>query len=117
MPALLTLHEAMNAITEAFDEGDGWDRYAWVYIRGDIAEPSCRLHLSHVGDEEDALINDHGEVMTPFAAEQQLRRYLEATDFAEVLRVQRQRKPQSDLADFARALDHYRRHDAFATAL
>ncbi|QNK02968.1 DUF7716 domain-containing protein [Dyella telluris] len=113
MSELLTLREAIDAITEAFDEGDGWDRYSWVYIRGHIAEPSCRLYLSHVSDEDDALIADHGEALPPFAAQHHLRHFLEAADFAEVLFVQRRHHPASTLDELARALDHYRKHDSF----
>ena len=113
MSELLTLPEAIEAITDAFDEGDGWDRYAWVYIRGEITEPSCRLYLSHVADEDDALIDDNGEALPPFAANYHLRHFLEAADFAEVLFVQRRRDPTSDTDDFIRALEHYRRHDTF----
>ncbi|KRE96564.1 hypothetical protein ASG87_16360 [Frateuria sp. Soil773] len=80
---------------------------------GAIGEPSCRLYLSHAEDEEAALIDDHGEALPPFAADQRLRHFLAAADFAEVLAVQRSREPRSGLADFARALDHYHRHDAF----
>jgi hypothetical protein len=130
MSRLLTLREAIDAITEAFDEGDGWDRYAWVYIRGQVTEPSCRFYLSHVADEDDAqgcasvasagwagatdaLIADHGEVLPPFAAQHHLRHFLEAADFAEVLFVQRRHHASSTLDDLARALDYYRRHDSF----
>ncbi|WP_243050783.1 hypothetical protein [Dyella sp. RRB7] len=113
MSELLTLPQAIEAITDAFDEGDGWDRYAWVYIRGDISDPACRLYLSHVSDEDDALIDDHGEALPPLAARHHLRHFMEAADFAEVLFVQRRRKPDSGVADFIEALDHYRRHDAF----
>ena|SRR5579859_1770240 len=113
MSQLLTLREAIDAITEAFDEGDGWDRYAWVYLRGEITSPACRLHLSHVADEDDALIDDNGEALPPFAAKHRLHHFLEAGDFAEVLFVQRKRDPASSVDDFARALDYYRRHDAF----
>ena len=113
MSALLTLREAIDAITEAFDEGDGWDRYAWVYIRGNITEPACRLYLSHVSDEDDALIADHGEALPPFAAQHDLHHFLEAADFAEVLFVHRRHHASPTLDDLARALDHYRRHDSF----
>ncbi|WP_114239697.1 hypothetical protein [Dyella sp. C9] len=113
MSALLTLPEAIDAITDAFDEGDGWDRYAWVYIRGEITDSACRLYLSHVADEDDALIDDNGEALPPFAAQHHLRHFLEAGDFAEVLFVQRRHKSDSGLADFIRALDHYHRHDSF----
>ncbi|WP_430392371.1 DUF7716 domain-containing protein [Dyella sp. 20L07] len=116
MSELLTLPQAIEAITDAFDEGDGWDRYAWVYIRGEITEPTCRLYLSHVADEDDALIDQNGEAMPPFAADHELRHFLEAADFAEVLFMQRRLEPQSVFADFVRALDHYRRHDAFLGA-
>ncbi|RDI97019.1 hypothetical protein DVT68_19210 [Dyella solisilvae] len=113
MSELITLREAIDAIRDAFDEGDGWDRYAWVYIRGEITEPGCRLYLSHVADEDDALIDDRGEAMPPFAARHHLQHFLEASDFAEVLFVQRKRAPASSVDDYARALEHYRRHDAF----
>ncbi len=113
MSKLLTVPQAIKAITDAFDEGDGWDRYAWVYIRGEITEPSCRLYLSHVANEDDALIDDNGEALPPFAAKYHLRHFLEAADFAEVLFVQRKRDPASSTDDFIRALDHYRRHDTF----
>ena len=113
MSVLLTLSEAITAITDAFDEGDGWDRYAWVYIQGEITEPTCRVYLSHVADEDDSLIDDHGEALPPFAAQHHLVHFLEAADFAEVLFVQRRRDPASTLGDFARALEHYRRHDSF----
>lgn len=72
MSELITLREAIDAITEAFDDGDGWDRYRWVYIRGTITESSCRLYLSHLGDEDDALIADHGEALPEFAAQHEL---------------------------------------------
>lgn len=84
-----------------------------MYIRGEITEPSCRLYLSHVADEDDALIDDNGEALPPFAARHHLRHFIEAADFAEVLFMQRRLKPSSDLADFTRALDYYRRHDTF----
>jgi hypothetical protein len=113
MSELITLREAIDAITEAFDDGDGWDRYRWVYIRGAITEPSCRLYLSHLGDEDEALIADHGEALPEFAAQHELRHFLEAADFAEVLFVQRRRDPSSTLIELARALDHYRKHDSF----
>jgi len=113
MSRLLTLKDAIDAITDAFDDGDGWDRYSWVYIRGLITEPSCRLYLSYVADEDDALIADHGEALPAFAAQHHLRHFLEAADFAEVLFVQRRRHPASALEHFARALDHYRKHDSF----
>ena len=93
MSDLITLKEAIDAITEAFDEGDGWDRYSWVYIRGQITAPSCRLYLSHAADEDDALIADHGEALPAFAAQHDLRHFLEAADFAEVVSVQRRRHP------------------------
>ena len=117
MSGLLTLSEAIDAITAAFDEGDGWDRYAWVYIRGEITSPDCRLYLSHVADEDDALIDANGEALPAFAAQHHLHHFLEATDFVEVLFVQRKRKAQSSTDDFARALDHYHRHDAFLSPL
>ncbi|MHA6206067.1 DUF7716 domain-containing protein [Dyella soli] len=113
MSELLTLAQAIKAITDAFDEGDGWDRYAWVYIRGDITDPACRLYLSHVANEDDALIDDHGEALPPVAARHHLRHFIEAADFAEVLFVQRRRDAGSNVSDFARALDYYHRHDAF----
>jgi len=113
MSELLTLKQAIDAIGKAFEEGDGWDRYHWVYIRGQIIEPSCRLYLSHVADEDDALIADHGAALPPFAARHHLRHFLEAADFAEVLSVQRRRHPASTLEHFARALDHFRKHDSF----
>ena len=113
MSALLTLRQAIDAITEAFDDGDGWDRYAWVYIRGNITEPSCRLYLSHVGDEDEALIADHGAALPEFAAQHELRHFLEAADFAEVLFVLRRQQPSPTLEDFARALEYYRKHDGF----
>ncbi|HET6555179.1 MAG TPA: hypothetical protein VFG49_16760 [Dyella sp.] len=117
MSELLTLPDAIDAITSAFDEGDGWDRYAWVYIRGDITSPDCRLYLSHVADEDDALIDDNGEALPAAAARYRVHHFLEAADFVEVLFVQRRRKADSSTADFARALDHYRRHDAFLNPL
>jgi hypothetical protein len=110
---LLTLQEAIEAITDAFDEGDGWDRYAWTYIDGDVTDPACRLYLSHVADEDDSLIDDNGEAMPAFAATHHLRHFLEAADFAEVLFMQRRREPGSSITDFATALDYYRRHEAF----
>ena len=110
---LLTLHETIAAITDAFDDGDGWDRYSWVYLRGEITDPSCRLYLSQVADEDDSLIDDNGEAMPAFAAALHLQHFLEASDFAEVLFVQRRREPASAVSDFAKALDYYRRHDAF----
>jgi hypothetical protein len=113
MSQLLTLPQAIEAISDAFDEGDGWDRYAWVYIRGEITEASCHLYLSHVADEDDSLIDDNGEALPAFAAQHHLRHFMEAADFAEVLFIQRRRKPDANLADFMAALDHYRRHDAF----
>lgn len=113
MSELLTLHEAIKAITAACDEGDGWDRYSWVYIDGVITQPSCQLYLSSAADEEDLLIDQDGEALPLFAAEHRLHHYLEATAFADVLRMQRQQQPLSDVADFAIALDHYDRHDVF----
>ena len=113
MSELITLKQAIDAITSAFGEGDGWDRYSWVYIRGQITEPSCQLYLSFADDEDDALIADHGEALPEFAATHDLRHFLEAADFAEVLFVQRRRHPASTLEHFARALDHYRKHDSF----
>ena len=117
MSELLTLPGAIDAITSAFDEGDGWDRYAWVYIRGEITSPDCRLYLSHVADEDDALIDDNGEALPAFAAQHHLRHFLEAADFVEVLFVQRRHNAESSTADFIRALDHYHRHDAFLFSL
>ncbi|HEY2624268.1 DUF7716 domain-containing protein [Dyella sp. Tek66A03] len=110
---LVTLHEAIAAITDAFDDGDGWDRYAWVYLRGEITDAACRVYLSQVADEDDSLIDDNGEAMPAFAATHHLQHFLEAADFAEVLFVQRRREPASGVSDFAKALDYYRRHDAF----
>lgn len=113
MSELLTLRQAIDALASAFDEGDGWDRYAWVYIRGDIDDAACRLYLSHAADEDDALIGDRGEPLPDFAARHELRHFLEACDFAEVLAVQRRLQPSSGLGEFARALAHYRRHESF----
>ncbi|WP_266170411.1 hypothetical protein [Dyella subtropica] len=113
MSELLTLHEAIEAITAACDEGDGLDRYSWVYIRGAITQSSCRLYLASATDEEDLLVDQDGEALPPFAAEHQLHHYIEAAAFADVLRMQRQHQPLSDVADFAMALDHYDRFDVF----
>ncbi len=113
MSELLTLPQAIKAITDAFDEGDGWDRYQWVYIRGDVTDATCRLYLSHASEEDEPLIDHGGEAMPFVAAGHRMRHFLEAADFAEVLFVQRRRNPDSSTADFAHALDHYRRHDAY----
>lgn len=113
MSQLLTLQQAIDAFDQATADGDGWDRYAWVYLRGDINEPACRLFLSHAGDEDEAFDEHAGEVMPAFAARHGLRHFLEAQDFAEVLAVQRRRQPGCGLGEIARALAHYRRHDSF----
>ncbi|TBR36762.1 MULTISPECIES: hypothetical protein [Dyella] len=113
MSELLTLQQAIHAFDEAAADGDGWDRYAWVYLRGDITQASCRLFLSHAGDEDEAFDDHAGEPMPAFAARHGLRHFLEAHDFAEVLAVERRQDPQASQAQIARALSLYRRRGGF----
>lgn len=113
MHRLLTLQQTIDAFDEAAADGDGWDRYAWVYVRGDITQPTCRLFLSHAEDEDEAFDEHAGELMPAFPARHGMKHFLEAQDFAEVLAVQRRREPGSELAQLARALAYYRRHESF----
>jgi hypothetical protein len=112
-PVLLTLRETIEAIVASCDDGDVWDRYAWVYATNGDTPIHQRFYLSSAEDEEDLLIDENGEALPPFAAERGLYHYLEAATFADALIVQKQQKPLSELDDYAAALDHYVRRDAF----
>ncbi|HEX7814221.1 DUF7716 domain-containing protein [Dyella sp.] len=112
MPELLSLRQTIEAIVACGDDGDVWDRYAWVYADGDGAL-SSRFYLSSGDEEEDLLVDEDGEGLPPFAAEHALTHYLEAATFADVLIVQKRQRPMSSLDDYAVALDFYVHRDAF----
>lgn len=112
-PVLLTLRETIEAIVASRDDGDVWDRYAWVYVSHGDALIRQRFYLSSADDEEDLLIDENGEALPVFAAERGLHHYLEAATFADVLIVQKRQKPLSEFDDYAVALEHYHRQDAF----
>lgn len=112
MPDLLTLRQTIEAIVACCDDGDVWDRYAWVYADGD--DPlDARFYLSSGDEEDELLVDEDGEGLPPFAAEHALTHYLEAATFADVLIVQKRQRPMSTPEDYARALDFYHRRDAF----
>jgi hypothetical protein len=113
MSELLTLRETIETIVSCFDDGDVWDRYAWVYTDRDGPLTACRFYVSSSDEETDLLIDEDGEGLPLVAAEHALSHYLEAVTFADVLIVQKRQRPLSTLEDYARALDHYVRVDAF----
>ncbi|MFC5742671.1 DUF7716 domain-containing protein [Dyella tabacisoli] len=110
---LLSLQETIEAIAASCDDGDVWDRYAWVYVNKGDALIRQRFYLSSAEDEEDLLVDENGESLPLFAAERDLHHYLEAATFADVLIVQKRQQPLSQLDDYAAALEHYHRQDAF----
>jgi hypothetical protein len=109
----MSLREAIEAIAACHDDGDVWDRYAWAYVDGDGPLATRQWYLSTAEDEEDHLVDEFGEGLPAFAAERSMHHYLEAATFADVLGVQKRQRPASELADYARALEHYHRYDAF----
>jgi len=113
MSTLISLREAIEAMADCRDDGDVWDRYAWVYVDGDGALTASRFYLSSSEDEENHLVDETGEGLPAFAAEHGLHHFLEAATFADVLSVQKRQNPLSDVEDYARALKHYAHRDAF----
>jgi hypothetical protein len=111
MTALLDLRQAIEAFAASADDGDLWDRYAWVYADDGEHALHARFHLSAAADEEDHLQDEAGEGLPAFAAGHGLRHYLAAADFADVLLAQKRQRPASQPADYAEALDHYHRHE------
>lgn len=110
MSELLSLCDTIETIVACNDDGDLWDRYAWIYADGDDAL-SARFYLSSGDEEEDLLIDEDGEGLPVFAAEHALSHYLEASTFVDVLLAQKRQRPLSELHDYAAALDYYLRMD------
>lgn len=113
MSTLMSLRETIEAIAACRDDGDVWDRYAWVYADGDSPLTASRFYLSSAEDEENHLVDETGEGVPAFAAEHGLYHFLEAATFADVLSVQKRQHPLSGVDDYAGALTHYAHHDAF----
>lgn len=114
MSTLLSLREAIEAIAACRDDGDVWDRYAWVYADdGEGPLTASRFYLSSAEDEENHWVDEIGEGVPAFAAKHGLYHFLEAATFADVLSVQKRQHPMSAVEDYARALRHYAQYDAF----
>jgi hypothetical protein len=115
---LLSLREVIEVIASCANDKNVYRRYGWVYVHEDDGDEgegpiaAQRFFISMQGDKEPELLNESGD-RSAFAVEHHLFPYLEAATFADVLGLQKAQKPLSDVADYARALEHYDRHDSF----
>ncbi|CAB3643138.1 DUF7716 domain-containing protein [Achromobacter pestifer] len=113
MPKLLSLLDSIEAIAACHDDRDVWDRYSWVYATDGVPLLKAQIYLSSSEDEMELVLNGEGEEHPAFVVDHGLTAYLEASTFADVLSVQKRQQPLSQLEDYADALEHYAKQDAF----
>lgn len=108
MIELLDLQQTLHAFAACNDDHGVYQSFGWVHATD--GEPmQARFWLP---PDEETAFDDDDEVPAEARA-LGLREYLEPGNFAGVLFVQKRQRPLSTVEEYAKALEHYREHDAF----